>query len=145
MSIKTFKGKLEVGQQDQIYLHGGEPAQGYKIVKFKIISNKPYDAADEHIVQIWKIRQASVSPLVDFDDDALLGVAIINSDSAGYRYASTSTIIFDDTVFNQDIYVTGANTDGTSAVNYYIELKQVTMPGPEQAVVNFNAALLHGD
>ena len=53
--------------------------------------------------------------------------------------------VFDHEVVNQDIYVTHIDTDGSLPVNYYIELEEVTMSKGEQAVVNFSAALLHGE
>jgi len=132
--IKSFRGLMAVNAVDTILLHTNDGSTGYRIVKFQIMSNKPYDAADEHIVKIYKISQTGASPTVDFSDNTLLGVAIINSDSAGYRYATTSTIIFDQEIFNQDLTITASNTDGTSSVNYYIELEQVKLDLGENTV-----------
>ena len=125
--IKTFRGLMAPDAIDTIILHTNDGSTGYRIVKFQIISNKPYDAADEHIVKIYKVPQATAAKSVDFSDQTLLAVATINSDSAGYRYATTSTIIFDQEIFNQDLTVTASNADGTSSVNYYIELEQVKL------------------
>jgi len=132
--IKTFRGLMGVNTVDTIVLHTNNGSIGYRIVKFQIISNKPYDAADEHIVKIFKTPQTAATPTLDFSDQTLLGAAIINSDSAGYRYATTSTIIFDREIFNQDLSVTASNTDGTSSVNYYLELEQFKLDLNENTV-----------
>ena len=44
----------------------------------------------------------------------------------------TSVIIFDKEIFNQDIYVTCASTDGP--INYYIELEQMRLDINENTV-----------
>jgi hypothetical protein len=48
-------------------------------------------------------------------------------------------------IFNQDIYITHKdNSSQGTTINYYLELEQVKMSGPEAAAVNFRAALVHG-
>ena len=53
--------------------------------------------------------------------------------------------MFDHEIVNQDIFITHIESDGSESVNYYLELEEVTMTKSEQAVVNFNAALLHSE
>jgi len=143
MTIKTFRGLLQDGGQEQIYLHGGDPAQGYRIVKFQVMGvNENVDY--ETVVQIFKVSQTVITDTIDFSDNTLLAAAMYG-DATSTSTQALGTVIFDQEVFNQDIYITTKATTGTTAINYYLELEQVTMPGPEQAVVNFNAALLHGD
>ena len=145
MTIKSFRGKIQDGGQDQIYLHGGDPAQGYMIAKFQAVGVTLASQAYEALLQIFKVPQTSASASIDFTDQTLLGIAYWGSHGGisplqGY----VQNVIFDNEIFNQDIYITCKDSDAQPC-NYYLELKQVTMPGPEQAVVNFNAALLHGD
>ena len=143
MTIKTFRGKLEDGEQDQIYLQGGDPAQGYKVVKFEVIGPDG-NTNIEAVLQIYLVQQAAAATTINFGDDTLLAAAIYN-DVTDPHYLAGTHVVFDNIVFNQDIYITSKCHDNVGAMNYYIELKQVTMPGAEQAVVNFKAALLHGD
>jgi len=132
--IKTFRGLMVPNAIDTIALHTNDGSTGYRIVKFQIISGKPYGASDEHIVKIYKVPQAAADSELDFSDQTLLGAAIINSDTAGYRYATTSTVIFDQEIFNQDLTITASNTDGTSSVNYYIELEKIKLDLSENTV-----------
>jgi len=131
MVVKSFRGQLADGDQDHIRLQTNNGKTGYKMIKFQIISALPFQASDEHVCKIYKQLQSTVNANIDFADNTLLGTGVINNDAAGYRYATTSTIIFDNETFNQDIFVTHKNADGTSALNYYIELEQVNLSSLE--------------
>lgn len=130
MPIKTFRGKLIDGAQDTIVLHTNNGSVGYKIVKFEIISATPVTSgASEHVVQIWKIQQATPSTTtvaIDFSDQVLLAAATWTG-SDNPIYSNQQQVVFDSEIFNQDIYITHTNTDGDDAVNYYIELEQVRL------------------
>ena len=144
MKIKTFRGKLLNETMDRISLHGGDSDTGYRIVKFQVMGqneNTDYETS----VQIFKQKPASFTADVNFDDDTLIA-AILYSDSASSGDSSMQTIIFDKEVVNQDLYITmdGGSTSN-AVINYYIELEEVKMNNGEQAVVNFRAALLHGE
>ena len=49
-------------------------------------------------------------------------------------YNPEPTIVFDNTTFNQDIFVTLKGHDHTTDVNYYIELEQVKLSLDENTV-----------
>ncbi len=128
--IKTFRGLIADGAKDTIVLHTNDGSVGYRIVKFEIISNTPYDQnAAEHVTKIYKVSQTTatmpgVTGTVDFSDNTLLATAIINNNTTGYQYPSIPTIIFDQEIFNQDIYVTHIDMVNAVPCNYYIELEQ---------------------
>jgi len=133
--IKSFRGQIADGVQDPIVLHTNDGSTGYRIVKFQTMSADPYagDAA-EHITKIYKVAQATVDGAVDFSDNTLLAAAIVNNHTNGYSDPSVPVIIFDQEIFNQDIYVTHADTQGAVACNYYIELEQVKLDLGENTV-----------
>ena len=81
---------------------------------------------------------------VNFDNDALLAAALYSDSTSGGEFAA-QTIIFDQEVVNQDLYVTLSGPTMNNFMNYYIEMEEVKMKDPEIAVVNYNAALLHGE
>jgi len=143
--IKAFKGILADGGQDKIYLAGGDSSKGYRIAKFQIFSSAPGITASEPLVQIFKTKQDSVptsSGTVDFTDDSLLAVAFWK-ESADYYHPLSTSVVFEQEVVNQDIFITHTGQEGTLAVNYYLELEEVTMSDAEAANVNFVAALTH--
>jgi len=129
--IKTFRGLMADGAQDTIVLHTNDGSMGYRIVKFEIMPNLPTSGGHkEHVVQIWKVQQTTVptgAPApIDFSDNTLLGAAwSLSSDSPAY--ATSQDVIFDKDIFNQDIFITHTDTDGTDTCNYYIELEQVKL------------------
>ena len=137
MPIKSFRGKLIDGAQDTIVLHTNDGSTGYKIIKFDIISATPVTSgASEHVVQVWKIKQAAPSTItvdIDFSNQVLLAAATWTG-SDNPIYSNQQQVVFDYEVFNQDIYITHTNTDGDDAVNYYIELEQIKLDLNENTV-----------
>jgi hypothetical protein len=122
--IKSFKGKIADNGQDKITLHTNDGATGYRIIKFQVMTEEPYGGGSaEHLMKVYKIKQASVTATVDFSDNTLVGAAIINNSTSGYQNASNPVIIFDHEVFNQDIYITHTDNQGSQACNYYLELE----------------------
>jgi len=129
--IKTFRGLLADGGQDQIRLQTIKGKVGYRIVKFQIMSYLPTSGGHkEHVVQIWKSEQTSVptaapAPINFTDSDLLAAAWSLSSDSPAY--ATTQDVIFDNEMFNQDIFVTHTDTDGTDTCNYYLELEVIPL------------------
>lgn len=123
--IKSFRGILADGAEERITLHTNDGKTGYRIVKFQIIVPEPGEVHMEHTVKIYKVSQANVNNAIDFSDNALLGVAYIVGNAN--EYSVSNVIIFDNEVFNQDVYVTHENTSASNACNYYIELEQVSL------------------
>ena len=101
--IKSFRGKLADAAQETIHLHTNDGSMGYRIVKFQVM---PIDAntAMEGTVQIFKVKQASIPAEIDFEDNTLLGAATIQQ-TVNNQDSSNPTVIFDNEIFNQDIYV----------------------------------------
>jgi hypothetical protein len=141
MPIKTFRGMIADGAQDTILLHTNNGSIGYRIVKFDIISSITGSAAasTDHLVKVWKVTQTSVpttGATIDVSDQTLLAVANLTmsvSSSSGL-VGSMEKIIFEREIFNQDIYVTHTDNDGTDACNYYIELEQIKLDLSENTV-----------
>jgi len=124
--ILSYRGLLADEAQETILLSTKKGEVGYKIVKFQIIPEKPGTTAVESTVQIWKEEQPTVVAAVDFSDNRLLGVAYIeNGSSVGNM--QPDVIIFDQEIFNQDIYITHIDEGGTSACNYYLELEVIKL------------------
>jgi hypothetical protein len=127
MPIKSFRGKLPDAAQDSIALRTNNGSTGYRIVKFQVM---PIDAntAMEGTVQIFKVEQATVPTEIDFSDNTLLAAATIQQ-TVNNQDSSNPTIIFDNEVFNQDIYIVhDEKSAGAGAVvNYYIELEQIKL------------------
>ena len=142
MTIKTFKGILDDGDQDQIYLAGGDGSIGYRIVKFQCMQDGFGDS--EMVLKIFKVKQtAPFSASIDFSDDNLLGATMVSGDAAAEHYPEDVTVIFDKEVINQDIFITAAASSSADNINYYLELEEVRMSDAEAANVNFVAALVH--
>jgi len=133
MTIKTFRGLLADETQDTIVLHTIDGSIGYRVVKFQIINKTPGVAAVKGIVKIYKISQTTPDAVIDFSDNTMLAAAYYE-DNDSVTYVHGKTIIFDTEIFNQDIYVTYSDKQGSEPMNYYIELEQVKLDLSENTV-----------
>ena len=135
--IKTFRGKIATGGQDTIVLHTNDGSIGYRIVKLEAFPPNPGTSNYESLISVWKTEQATVSidtPSVDFSDNTLLGTLYIEGASSNVT-ADTMHVVFDNEVFNQDIFITNTDTEGgVVEMNYYIELEQFKLDLNESTV-----------
>ena len=122
----SFRGKIAEGLEERIKLSTIKGKRGYKITKFETMSTAIGNTNFETITKIYSKSQGSGSTTVDFTESDLLGVSYIE-DNHDPAYPSSVQIIFDNEVFNQDIYVTSAGHTGTTPTNYYIELETVAL------------------
>ena len=123
--IKTYRGLLADEGQDRIRLQTIKGKVGYKIVKFNIMANNPQGANSENVVQIYK-KSTTPTLIIDFTDSDLLAVATLNNYASAHAH-NKATVIFDNEIFNQDIYITAMEDIGTEAVNYYLELEVIPL------------------
>jgi len=143
--IKTFRGLIADGAQDTIVLHTSTGSTGYRIVKLELMTNQPHVGSTrrEHIIMVWKVEKSgaeladSTTAYPDFSNNQLLGVGLATNDVGAEAYGAGlwQSTIFDNDVFNQDIYVTHREEGGsTIPCNYYIELEQVKLDLSESTV-----------
>ena len=124
--IKTFRGLMVDGAIDTIVLHTNDGSTGYRIVKFELFPNTPGTASQESVVKVLKVAQTTVTGTIDFSNQEIV--------AAGYYHGGTGTgdsydmiTVFDQEIFNQDIYITHSEVNGSQLCNYYIELEQVKL------------------
>ena len=132
--IISYRGKLADGAQDTIPLHTNDGKTGYKVVKFQVIPFKAVTSANESVIQVWKIKQTALTSNIDFGDLTLLAVGVYSNQSDTTYYPDDMNIVFDNEIFNQDIYLTHVNETGSGACNYYLELEQIDLT-EDQALV----------
>ena len=123
--IKTFRGLLADGEQDKIRLSTKKGKIGYKIVKFQIIANQPGDSHMEHTMKLFKVFQLTINNTIDFSDGNLLGAAFLVGNAN--EYSVGDIIIFEQEIFNQDIYITHEDSGGSNSCNYYLELEAMVL------------------
>jgi hypothetical protein len=136
--IKTFRGLIADGVVDTIVLHTNTGSMGYRIVKFEIMPNDPGGNSTEHVMQISKTPNADFvttpTTVIDFSNQELLAAAIVNNNTNASAYPADSSIIFDQDIFNQDIYLVHKTESTAAACNYYLELEQIKLNLNENSV-----------
>jgi hypothetical protein len=131
--IKTFRGLLPSDGVDPIVLHTNNGSTGYRIVKLKLFPVDA-DAGYETVIKVYSTSSNAnvTTPTItaDFGDNELLA-------AGWYERTGNQTgeinIVFDNMVFNQDIYVTCKCGQGAS-MNYYLELEQIKLDLNESTV-----------
>ena len=137
MPIKSFKGQITDTGQETISLHTNNGSTGYRIVKFLVFPAGATAAFSyESFVSIFKIQQSTVpgDGVPDFSDNTLLGCAYYTQSSSGATNPEDLNVIFDNEIFNQDIYITHSNSESSAAINYYIELEMVKLDLNENTI-----------
>jgi hypothetical protein len=135
MPIKSFRGKIADDGIDTISLHTTNGSTGYKIKKFLGLPAAPGTDNFESVIKIYSVSQTTATNTMDFNDQTLLGVIFYSSYGVGG--ANTDIVIFDNVVFNQDIYVTYKEAPAAASgesFNFYIELEQVKLDLTENTV-----------
>jgi len=136
--IKTFRGLIADGGQDIINLHTNDGKIGYRIVKFQLMFSAPGTNSVQHIVKIYKDQPLSIDGLINFSDSNLIGAGWLNG-STSATYGWNVIVTFDSEIFNQDIYITHSEISGSSAINYYIELEQMSLDLNEATVATLQS------
>tara|TARA_Y100000310_G_scaffold284163_1_gene306761 strand:+ start:156 stop:590 length:435 start_codon:yes stop_codon:yes gene_type:complete len=127
MPVKTFRGKIADGGQDTIVLHTNNGSTGYRIVKFELMPAVIADGGSEHTCKISKVALTTIDNNLDFSDQRLLAAGVTSNSSSVHLYGTPSITIFDQDIFNQDIYISQHDNDGSRDLNYYIELEQISL------------------
>tara|TARA_R110002049_G_scaffold59721_1_gene161296 strand:- start:213 stop:659 length:447 start_codon:yes stop_codon:yes gene_type:complete len=124
MPIKSFRGKLADGAIQTIALATNNGSTGYRIVKFDLFPVTPNEN-QESLVSIFKVSQTAAATTTDFADNTLLGAGLyLSKESTLDQHLE---IVFDNEIFNQDIYITHTEGEATRECNYYIELEQMNL------------------
>jgi hypothetical protein len=131
--ILSYKGLLADGGQERILLSTKKGEKGYRITKFQLLGYNSGVTAQESTVQIYKDEQASITSVVDFSNNRLLGAGFWSSHDSS-QAPEDLNVIFDNEIFNQDIFVTHVETTGASGINYYIELEVIMLNETEATV-----------
>ena len=136
MTLKTFRGKITSETTETIVLHTNNGAIGYRIKKFEIIVSNPFVAQSKGVVKIYTVPQASEDALVDFSDNTLIAVSTYHDQPVAEDMSASKTIIFDNAVFNQDIYLTAKDVgvQQVSEFSYQLELETVKLDLNENTV-----------
>jgi hypothetical protein len=136
--IKTFRGIIEDGGQDKIRLSTKKGKIGYKIIKFDLFPHRPGGTSHvESVMQIFKVDQTAnlttANSIVDFADGNLLAAAYL-TDDVNNASGPLQVVMFEQEVFNQDVFITHTDEGGSAKCNYYLELEAMTLSDNAAAV-----------
>jgi len=132
--ILSYRSLMADGDQETILLSTKKGEIGYRITKFEGMPNAPGGTAiQESVFKIYTKEQSSVDGSIDFSDNRLLGSLYVKMDASD-EAPSTLHVIFDQIIFNQDIYITHKDVSTGESCNYYLELEMISL-SEDQAMV----------
>ena len=143
--IKTYKGILADGGQDRIRLKTNRGDIGYRIVKFQMISETTGTYDYGFVIKIFKVIQPDLgggvfaTATIDFTDGDLLAAGYIENHENIQYPSSQSQIVFENEIFNQDIYITCKDIETGQNCNYYLELEQVKLNENESTMATLQS------
>ena len=122
---------MENDSKVELRLSTNNGLTGYRILKFQVF---PYDdTATESTFQVFSVDPAAITNTCNFNDPTILA-ALYFSAGGSQLYSENTTVVVDDKIINQDIFITLKGHNVASALNYYIELEQVKLDVSEAAV-----------
>jgi len=130
---KSFRGKLEDGEEELIRLSTNNGLTGYKIIKFELMPCNPGAQDSINIVKICTTPRDLIDQYVTFADPTLLAAGTVQNTSS-YAYGEYNVIVFDNVTINQDIYISNKDYATGEAINYHIEMEQVKLSENEATV-----------
>jgi len=133
MPIKSFRGLIAQDGIDTITLHTNTGSTGYRLKRFELIANNPGTETPESVVKIYKIPQTTATSEIDFSDNTMLAAGYYSGENTP-NFPQDVVVIFDNEIFNQDIYITHKNDSEAKAMNYYIEIEQIKLDLNENTV-----------
>jgi hypothetical protein len=135
----SYKGSMASGATTKICLATNKGKIGYRLKKFEAIPAAPGVGSSNHIIKIYNTVQSTVTSTVDFSDSDLLGLVWLRDNSDSNFAGAIESIIFDNELFNQDIYITHAETVGSEAASYYIELEAMPISDIESTMLTLKS------
>jgi len=138
--MHSFRGLLADGGQDKIRIEGATGEIAWRITKFQLFAALPGAASQESIVKIQREQVTTIDGTVDFDDNELLGVGFLLNHLTATDNPAYMDVIFDNTLFTRNIYITHIDIKDTHSCNYYIELEEVKVSAAGMAQLAVAAA-----
>ena len=131
--ILSYKGLLADEGRETILLSTRQGEVGYRIVRLALMPNN-LNSNQEACFKIYKTPQATATFEFDFSDNTLIGAAYYTAPSSADTHSEDLNVIFDQEIFNQDIYLTHKNNDAGIGINYYLELEVIKLDESEAMV-----------
>ena len=124
--ILSYRGLLADGGQDTILLSTKKGEVGYRIIKFQLFPGAPGVTGQQSIVKIYKDLQSTIDGDVNFSDNRLLAAGYF-AQLISSAETTAEIAVFDNEIFNQDIFITHYEDANTIAINYYLELEIIKL------------------
>ena len=132
MRTITYKGLIANQTIHRIRLGTKKGLTGYRIKKLQVFPFE--DDTIEATVKVFSVEPAGATNSANFDDPTLLGAVYFSMDSGSAAAPEDTTVVMDNKIVNQDIFITLRCHTNIASLNYYIELESIDLDLGEATV-----------
>jgi len=138
---KTFvmRGQTASGQQEVLNFGKYKAGYAYRLTEFQLYPSTNLPNVDVEMTASITAGKTAIAPTdVNFNDDALIGTAFLQSNASSTRLQSDLIVINDTFIITQNLILMVMNSAGSNEpVNWQCRFESVKMSGPEEATVNY--------
>jgi len=134
-----MRGKTASGQTEVLNMSGFRPGYGYQLTEFKLWPSSVLGGVAYELNGVITANNTVLAPTTfDFNDDGVIGTAMMQDNDNIHYPISESSIVNDLFVITQDLLLMVEDGSGTSEdINWHARFKEVKLSAPAEAVANF--------
>jgi len=141
----VMRGQTASGLTEVLNFSGYKPGYAYRLTEFQLYpSTNIIGTHYEMVGSITAGKTASTVTAPNFNDEGLIGVAVVENHE-GNAYPITYNSIVDDTFLITQNLILMVQDEVGNPVNWQCRFKSVKMTGPEEAVANYKQFLISDD
>ena len=139
---KTFvmRGQTASGETETLNFSGYKPGYAYRLTEFRLWPSNVASGVVYELLGTITAGKTAVSPIdINFNDDGLIGNAMMQDNDNEHYPISESSLVNDTYIITQNLILMVQNTTGGQAfpINWQCRFESVKMSGPEEAAVNY--------
>ena len=139
----VMRGKTASGQTEVLNFSGYKPGYAYRLVELEIFPSTGIGSANDEMTASITAGKTAVAPTdPDYDNEGLIGTAILFLGSGAGDPPLQHTIVNDRFLITQNLILMVQNTNAGTPVNWQCRFVKERMNGPETAAANYKQYLI---
>ena len=141
-----IRGRTDSGKAEKIRLSGVADGYGYQLHDIKLWGSGSLGATSMEGWATVARSSTAISPIdPDFDDDALVAVAVFMTHTSPAYPPQALNMIDDLVILTQDLTLMVQDTGDGLPINWMLKFKEVKLSTSAEAVANYSAFSVHND
>ena len=134
----VIRGQTASGETETLNFSGHKSGMAYRLMEFELYPSTSIHSQDYEMVGSITAGKTAVAPTdPNFNDEGLIGTAMVADDDSQAYPVSHLSIVNDTFLITQDLILKVFNTGSGEPVNWHCRFKPVKMSAAEEAVTNY--------